>query len=40
MAMMICPVKGCHSKGWCWHKKVMAVMMMVAIAAVVVLIVA
>ena len=38
MAMMTCPVKGCHSTGWCWHKKTMAMMMLVIIAAVVVLI--
>lgn len=32
---MTCPVKGCHSEGWCIHKTIMVVMMMVVVVGVI-----
>lgn len=34
---MTCPVKGCHSSGWCVHKKMMAGLIggMVVVGAIV-----
>lgn len=30
---MTCPMQGCHSTGWCKHKTMMLVMVIIIIAA-------
>jgi len=31
---MTCPMKGCHSTGWCKHKTMMVMMMVVVVGAI------
>lgn len=33
---MTCPIGGCHSTGWCKHKTMMAIMMLIVVIAAVV----